>query len=525
MSKHEKFEQGQDDSEQHARRAEQDLTQILPGDLEEFLEIGPDQSAIDAFDLTDPALGDVDRILREAKEELRLGEPDQEQPAVPAPDQTGEEFRDQEYRDAFDESFERAFQGEDGEEILEDQEEAPAPVRRRRRRPARRKPIKKKGTGLLGIPHFLSTLILFAMILAVSLTLARMVWLWADDVLALTKEEKEVTVTILDTDNMNQIAEKLANAGLIRYPRLFKFYSDLTGAREDISAGTFTLNCLFDYHALVNAMSGFTSSRTEVTVTIPEGYECRQIFELLEKNGVCTVEQLEKAAQEGDLGTFWFLSDVTRDSPYCLEGFLFPDTYDFYTADDPERVLRKMLRDFEYRFDEDMEADIAGLNTWLGEKLAGYGYSEEDIKARQLNIRDVVNIASMIERETAGSGESAKIASVIYNRLCNPDYPYLNIDATIQYALGERKASLSYEDTQIDSPYNTYTNPGLPVGPISNPGLNSLSAALHPEDTAYYFYALDVDGTHHFSQTSEEHNQFLENLQNGTDEESGGQEP
>ena len=360
--------------------------------------------------------------------------------------------------------------------------------------------------------------------LAVSITLARVVWLWADDVLALTKEEREVTVTISDTDTMDQITQKLADAGLIRYPRLFNFYSDLTGAREKISAGKFTLNCMYDYHALVNAMGRSSSNRTIVSVTIPEGYECRQIFELLEKNEVCTVEELELASQECDFGEFWFLQDLEQTGPYCLEGFLFPDTYEFYTSDDPERVLRKLLRDFEYRFDETMEEDLVSLNAWLAEELSSFGYSEEEIQAQRLSIRDLVTIASMIERETAGSGESATIASVIYNRLCDPDFPYLNIDATIQYALGERKANLTYEDTQIESPYNTYTNPGLPAGPISNPGLNSLRAALHPEDTVYYYYALDTDGTHHFSATLEEHNRFLESLgddeTNETDEDS-----
>ena len=113
--------------------------------------------------------------------------------------------------------------------------------------------------------------------------LARVVWLWADDVLALTKEEKVVTVTIADTDTMGEITQK---AGPGRFGPLsppFYFYSDLTGAREKISAGTFKLNCMYDYHALVNALGRSSSDRKVVTVTIPEGYECRQIFELLEK--------------------------------------------------------------------------------------------------------------------------------------------------------------------------------------------------------------------------------------------------
>ena len=470
-------------------------------------ELGPDELAMDAHNMTDPMDQGVDRILREAKETLSQDLPGHEtQEPVPYDG----EFRDQEYRDAFDEGFEQAFQ-EPSESDGSEQEPALRSSGKRRR--PRRKPIKKKGSGLFGIPHFITTLVLAAMVLAAGITFARILWLWADDVLALTKKEREATVVIYDTDTMEDISRKLADAGLIRYPKLFNKYCDLTAAREKISAGQFILNEMYDYHALIDGMSGY-SNREEVEVMIPEGYECRQIFELLEKNGVCTVEALETAAQEGDLEGYWFLKDVSRDGPYCLEGFLFPDTYEFYVTDNPERVLRKMLNNFEYRFNEDMEADITGLNMWLAEKLADNGYDESYIESQYLDVRDVVNIAAMIERETAGSGESTIIASVIYNRLCSPDYPYLNIDATIQYALGERKANLTYEDLEIDSPYNTYRNPGLPIGPIANPGMNSLKAALHPEETDYFWYALDPNtGTHHFSQTQQEHQAFLDGLE------------
>lgn len=486
-----------------------ELEDILPEDYEEIV---PDEFAMDALGLTDPTEEEVERILREAKEQIE--EPSASRlPETPEelPEQTGEEFRDQEYRDAFDENFERAFE-ESGDEQEDDLGSAPPPYRRRR------KPVKKRGSGLLGIPHFLSSLILWAIVLGVSFTLARVVWVWADDVLALTKQEREVTVTITDSDTMHDITQKLSDAGLIRYPKLFNVYSSLTNARDKISAGTFTLNCIYDYHAMVNAMGRSSSARTEVEVMIPEGFECDQIFKLLEKNGVCTVEELEETAVSGDVGEFWFLEDVDRGTANCLEGFLFPDTYDFYTDDDPERVIRKMLRNFDYRFDETLQDDIEQLNEWLGEKLAGYGYSQEEIDARRMTVRDVVIVASMIERETAGTSESATIASVIYNRLCDPDTLYLGIDATVQYALGEWKATLSYEDLQVDSPYNTYKNAGLPVGPISNPGLNSLRAALHPEDTNYYYYALDVDRTHHFSETYEEHQAFLDSLNRGSNE-------
>ena len=297
MPKRDKFDKEQADRRQPT---ESDPSSAQSDELDLTQELGPDQSAIDAYNMTDPALGDVDRILREVREELGAAEESPEEGAEPSWTEAGsggEEFRDQEYRDAFDESFERAFQEETEPETAEEFSR-PNPARRRKRRKKNgRAPIKKKGSGFLGIPHFLSTLILCAIVLAVSITLARVVWLWADDVLALTKEEREVTVTISDTDTMDQITQKLADAGLIRYPRLFNFYSDLTGAREKISAGKFTLNCMYDYHALVNAMGRSSSNRTIVSVTIPEGYECRQIFELLEKNEVCTVEELELASQ------------------------------------------------------------------------------------------------------------------------------------------------------------------------------------------------------------------------------------
>lgn len=432
-----------------------------------------------------------------------------EEPDQAAPDA-------QEYGDLYEDLFEEELT--EGREPQEMEVPAPTPRKRRRKRP-HRKPIKARGTGFFGIPHFVASMVLILMAVAIGVTGARILWLWADDVLALTKQDSVVEVSIQDTDTMQDIVEKLTSLGLVKYPKVFAVYCDFTGAREKISAGSYNLNTIYDYHALVNAMSGYSAERVEVEIMIPEGYECRQIFELLERNEVCTVEELEQAAMTGDFGDRWFLEGVARDNPYCLEGFLFPDTYNFYTHDDPERVLGKLVRNFDYRFDDDLIKAIGDLNAWIAEVLADQGYDEDFIRDSQLSIRDVVTVASMVERETSGTGESGTIASVIYNRLTHPaDYPYLNIDATIQYALGERKPVLTYADLEIDSPYNTYTHTGLPIGPISNPGLASLRAALYPKDTDYYYYALDTDGTHYFSRTAEEHQAFLDSLEENEDE-------
>lgn len=377
-------------------------------------------------------------------------------------------------------------------------------------RPTRKgRPKRKKGDGLFGIPHLLATAIWIVLILAVGISLGRMVWVCAADVLAFGREDMEITVTIDEGDTIEDIAEKLHNAGLVRYPGLFEIYADLANADEKITSGTYTLNTLFDYNALVKQMSPSSSTRIVVKVTIPEGYNCRQIFELLAENKVCTVAALEEAAANGELKDYWFLEGLERGDKYCLEGYLFPDTYEFYVNDKPIRVIEKMLNNFDRRFSDDMRDKLNVLNQRLAEKMAKNGYDEAFINDNLMTIHDVVIVASLIEKETADNLESYAISGVIYNRLCNRrEYPYLNIDATVLYALGEHKEALTYDDLQIDSPYNTYVTRGLPAGPISNPGLASLGAALDPDDSSYYYYVYDPDqGVHLFSKNQAEHDQ------------------
>ena len=220
---------------------------------------------------------------------------------------------------------------------------------------------------------------------------------------------------------------------------------------------------------------------------------------------------------EGDFSEYWFLDGLTQTDKYCLEGYLFPDTYDFYKDDDAERVLGKMLDDFDYRFRDSMQDMISQLNDRLAKMMEANGYDADYIESHRLTIREIVIVASLIEKETASNSESPKISSVIYNRLTNAQaYPYLDIDATILYALGEHKEELTAEDLKIDSPYNTRNHQGLPPGPIANPGLASLQAALNPEDTTYHYYALDNETkTHHFSETYAEHEEFLASQSDG----------
>ena len=422
-------------------------------------------------------------------------------------------FKDEDYRDAFGDgeeleaAFSEASDKAPEEEATSDEEEEP--IRKKR-------PKWKKGYGLLGIPHILVTAVWLAIVVAIGVTLGRMIWVIAADVLAFGKKDQVVTITIDDDDTLDDVTNKLKDAGLIRYPGVFKLYADLTDVVEEnaISPGTYDLNTMYDYNALVDSMHAYSPAREVVEVMIPEGYSCAQIFALLEEKGVCTAAELEAYAATGELDEYWFLEGAERGDKYCLEGYLFPDTYKFYTNDDPERVLEKFLDDFDYRFTDLMKERITELNNHLTEIMAGNGYSEEQIQEKLITIRDVVIIASLIEKESADESESYKISSVIYNRLYDWSYPpFLNIDAALVYVLNGKDV-LTEEDKQLDSPYNTYLYQGLVPGPIANPGLNSLNAALVPEDTDYYYYALDPDiNKHHFSSTQSEHDNFLASLE------------
>ncbi len=379
--------------------------------------------------------------------------------------------------------------------------------------PRKVRPKKKNGYGLFGLPHFLSTIIWFMICLAVGVSLGRLVWVCATDLLAFGRHDQTVTITITEADDLDSITDKLHNAGLIEYPGLFKLYCGLAQVEEKdkISAGTFELNTLYDYHALVGGMSATSSYRETIEVMIPEGYTCAQIFELLEKKGVCSAADLEKYAAESEFSGYWFLEGVERGQKYTLEGFLFPDTYEFYTNDTAQRVFIKLLNRFDDQFTDDMRNQLNTLNEMLSRKMANRGYPQSYIQEHLLSVADLVTVASMVEKESAHSGESVDIAGVIYNRLCSPDFPYLNIDATVVYALGGKK-DLTSDDMKIDSPYNTYKYEGLPPGPISNPGQLSLLSALSPADSGYYYYALDPASEsreHKFFKTYQEHLNFI----------------
>lgn len=324
-------------------------------------------------------------------------------------------------------------------------------------------------------------------VIGVSALLACIGWVAANDVLALNKPAKTATITISNEDSFGDVADKLKDEGLIEYKSLFNLFATITRSKDDVVAGTFTLNTDMDYRALLSGMSANSATRATVTVTIPEGYTLDQIFALLEEKGVATQEELQDMAANHDYA-FSFLQDLPLGDYHRLEGYLYPDTYEFTTPQNALYVINKMLVRFDQQFTDDMR-----------QKVEDSGRT----------IHEIVTIASMIEKETDGS-DRANIASVIYNRLNNPSggtQGYLQIDATLAYINGGNVPTDA--DKSIDSPYNTYLYKGLPAGPISNPGLESIQAAMNPNSTSYYYYALGDDKVHHFFKTLREQQNFI----------------
>ena len=324
-------------------------------------------------------------------------------------------------------------------------------------------------------------------VIGASVLLARLGWIAANDVLALNKEEKTVTITITEDESFGDVVNRLKDEGLIEYKWLFRLFAAFTGGDDKVTMGTYTLNTDMDYRALLAGMSMSSATKGEVTLTIPEGYTVSQIFQLLEDNGVSTVEDLEEQAANHDYA-FSFLQDIPLGDPNRLEGYLYPDTYTFNTPHSALYAINKMLVNFDARFTEELRSQV---------EETGY------------TIREILTIASLIERETDGTDRD-RIASVIYNRLDNPDagtQGYLQIDATLSYINGGKVPTNA--DREIDSPYNTYLYKGLPPGPIANPGMESIQAALNPADTDYFYYALGDDEVHHYFRTYNELQNFI----------------
>ena len=362
------------------------------------------------------------------------------------------------------------------------------------------------------VTAIIKALVYIIAIVTVSVALAVFAISCANDVFAFGKEEKTVEVVIPDYVTSDELADILGEAGAINYPWLFRLYCDLKDV--DVSpaykfqSGSYTISTAMNYDTLMLSFVQ-TTSLTTVRITFPEGATVDEIIALFEANGCSTREKFLECMETYDFTiNYDFLSDIDMTGRYyLLEGYLYPDTYDFYTGRAPEYYLCRLLDQFAKVFRQSKFFEAA--------ESTGY------------TIDQLITIASIIEKEAYQQNDFDIVSSVIHNRLLDPaTFPRLECDSTIVYALsceaGKRVTDITLDDLEMDNPYNSYQKDGLPPGPICNPSYNSIACAFDPADTdeKYYYFVSDKYGTMYYATTLKDHNANIEAIKKSESDEN-----
>jgi UPF0755 protein len=302
------------------------------------------------------------------------------------------------------------------------------------------------------------------------------VW-WRNVNMPISKNQEFQDFLIVRGTSANEIGNDLEEEGLIKDALAFKVYSQITGKSKKIQAGEYRLSPSMTLSEIVNQL---TLGPVELWVTIPEGFRAEQVAERF-------IDILGKEGQEATTFRQEFLAEADG-----FEGFLFPDTYLFPKTIEASSVVSKLRSTFDARIAE----------------------FEEDIAASSLTLDEIVILASIIERETKTDVERPVVAGILINRL--EEGMGLQADATVQYAVASVECqgesgcewwpTVTRQDLELASPYNTYKYRGLPPAPIANPGTSSLRAAIYPEETTYFYYLHEPSGQIHYAETLDEHN-------------------
>lgn len=312
---------------------------------------------------------------------------------------------------------------------------------------------------------------------------------------------KPVSPGSTDTVNVNVaagtgtkgIAKLLEKNGLIKSPEAFEIQTAFNGYKEKYKAGDYLLSPGMSMEKIMDTIaSGHVNT---VRFTIPEGYDIRRITDKLSSEGLIQPDAFAKELENG-VFDYPFLKDAPP-GPNRLEGFLYPNTYDVFVNASEHDIIDRMLSQFNKEFKQEYY---------------------DQAKKMGLTVNQLITVASLVEREAKVDSERPLIASVIYNRLNKK--MKLQIDATVQYALGDQKTRLYNKDLKIDSPYNTYKIQGLPPGPICSPGMKSIEAALNPAKTDYLYYVASpkLDGTHQFTDSGQQQQQFAKEYHKAADQ-------
>lgn len=312
------------------------------------------------------------------------------------------------------------------------------------------------------------------------------------DMLAINRSETDQPVDIPAESNYTEIIDILHDNGLIKRPLFCKMFTRFRGFdNETYLSGQYYLNSKMGVEGMLKDIMAAPVSADSISLSFPEGWSATQIIEKLDKYEACSSSKL-LAAMKTATFDYDFLGEITDSNKRYLklEGYLFPDTYDFYVDSDPTYVINKFLENFNSKWED-----------------------EYDKRAKQLGLTkdQIVTIASIIQKEAANAEQMKVISSIIHNRLNNQaDYPTLGCDSTALYVsnyvtpvVGEAQGSVYY------NAYDTNAVKGLPPGPICNPGMDAIRAALYPSDTDYYFFAHDNSGKIYTASSFKEHKNNL----------------
>ena len=383
-------------------------------------------------------------------------------------------------------------------------EAAPAanPVRKRKKR--RKKKKYTNHTRTMG--HVFLGVVLSVAAICVGVFLAWKVIVGLMDYTGMAKKSHEADIVIDSTMNVDDIAETLHENGIIEMPWLFKTYINMKDEAEGFLDGEYTVNSTMSYSNIITLLKTVRQYTNTVTVMIPEGYNAQQIGQLLEENLVCRADDFEKYYRS-KLEKYDFEEQitVTENRFYALEGYLFPDTYEFYVIDD---LPDKPSMDTSQYAKQAAEKMYSNFQNKITKKMYA--------RAKELGMTfdEVVTLASIIQKEGTNEENMANISSVFHNRLKNMyEYPHLQSDTTDNYIEDVIRpnipsSSLALYENVITA-YDTYTCEGLPAGPICSPGLEAINAALYPAETDYYYFLSSSDGVFYYASTVEKHEQNI----------------
>jgi len=353
------------------------------------------------------------------------------------------------------------------------------------------------GEGGNTVLSLVKAIVYIVFVVTVSVFASIFIILVGNDVFAFVKNDEVREIVIPEYATLDDVATILHENEIITYPQVFKLYAVAKHADREFVAGTYSISPMNNYEELLDAFKVKLVTGVQ-DIMIPEGYTTDEIINLFVSKGIGTKEGFVEAINNYDFD-YWFIDELGEDWAadgriYRLDGYLFPDTYQFYNNSSEVTVIRKLLKRFSQIF-----------NKQYREQCAAMGYSVDEI----------VTLASIIEKEAGSAAEFFYVSSVFHNRLNKPQiYPKLESDATIVYAIqhetGERPA-LTGSDLLYDTPYNTYTQNGLPPGPIANPSASAILAALTPATSNYHFF-VSSGGVTYFSETKDEHDKKVAEL-------------